>query len=81
MQSPTYCVSNNTSSKSSYQTSPIPIYPTARPNLAANLRVEWARKKLSELSMKSEKNVPKEKCRRSSWGIRKSPGWKSLYYE
>lgn len=81
LQSPTYCISNNTSSKSSYQTSPIPIYPSARPNLAANLRVEWARKKLSELSMKSEKTKPKESARRNSWGIRKSPGWKSLYYE
>lgn len=80
-QSPTYCISNNTSSKSSYQTSPIPIYPSARPNLAANLRVEWARKKLSELSIKSEKNKPKDIGRRTSWGIRKSPGWKSLYYE
>ncbi|KAJ6640193.1 Protein FAM161A [Pseudolycoriella hygida] len=80
-KSPTYCFSNNTSGKSSYQTSPIPIYPSARPNLAANLRVEWARKKLSELSMKSEKNLPKEKVRRTSWGIRKSPGWKSLYYD
>ncbi|KAG4075640.1 hypothetical protein HA402_003465 [Bradysia odoriphaga] len=80
-KSPTYCISNITSSKSSYQTSPIPIYPSARPNLAANLRVEWARKKLSEMSIKSEKNCPKESGRRTSWGIRKSPGWKSLYYD
>lgn len=59
----------------------MPMYPTARPNLAANLRVEWARKKIHELSIEPEKTFPKEKLRRPSWGVRKSPAWKSLYFE
>lgn len=61
--------------------SPMPMYPAARPNLAANLRVEWAQKKLCELSVGPQKTFPKEKLPRSSWGVRKSAAWKSLYYE
>lgn len=66
---------------SSVNVSPVPMYPAARPNLAANLRAQWSRKKLHELSIEPQKTFPKEKLRRPNWGVRKSPAWKSLYFE
>lgn len=79
---PSSCTSNSSSkNSSSYQSSPVPLYPAARPNLAANLRVEWARKKLCEMSFGTDKTFPKEKLKRPNWGVRKTSAWKSLYYE
>lgn len=57
------------------------MYPAARPNLAANLRVEWVRKKMDEMSFNKDLTFPKEKLKRSSWGVSKTPAWKSLQYE
>lgn len=72
---------SSSKNSSSYQSSPVPLYPAARPNLAANLRVEWARKKLCEMSFGTDKTFPKEKLKRPNWGVRKTSAWKSLYYE
>lgn len=66
------------------QSTPVPIYPAARPNLAANLRAEWSRKKICDLTCgvpaESRTGVGRGESRQS-WGVRKMPGWKSLYYE
>lgn len=61
------------------RSTPQPIYPAARPNLAANLRAEWARKKICDLTCGTV--PPKLRDTRAAWDVRKMPGWKSLYYE
>lgn len=59
------------------------VYSTARPNLAANLRAEWSRKKICELTCGAAERAAAGERRngRQAWGVRKMPGWKSLYYE
>lgn len=74
------------------RSTPAPVYPAARPNLAAQLRAEWARKKICDMScgvMEMQSTGDKMGVKSSggsgtgtpSWGVRKMPGWKSLYYE
>lgn len=73
----------NSSKNSTYLSSPAPIYSTARPNLAANLRTEWIRKKLLSHSQTESVSTEskKTKFRKMSWGVRRSPAWKSIYFE
>lgn len=78
------------------RSTPAPVYPAARPNLAAQLRAEWARKKICDMSCGGNGGgvdvlIGADKAavirstgggsRTPSWGVRKMPGWKSLYYE
>lgn len=53
-----------------------PVYPVARPNLAATLRKEISKKKLEELDNHCtfrDTNTPQV-----DWEVRKTPAWKSL---
>lgn len=68
------------------RSTPVPIYPAARPNLAANLRAEWSRKKICDVTCdrtpaNARHATATSSEQRHSWGVRKMPGWKSLYYE
>lgn len=64
----------------SFMPSPVPIYPAGRPNLAANLRAEVSRKKIYEFDHEHDRK-PSAGNRRFDWDVKKSPAWKSLYYE
>lgn len=61
----------------------MPIYPAARPNLAANLRVETSRKKVYEIKNVDQDLIPPMRTnpQKINWGVRKSPAWKSIYFE
>ncbi|XP_013098702.2 uncharacterized protein LOC106081356 [Stomoxys calcitrans] len=66
------------SSKKTYSakhSSPSPVHPVARPNLAATLRVECSRKKVKELKNNC---TYYDKTPQIDWEVRKTPAWKSL---
>uniref|UniRef100_A0A1B0CMU4 Uncharacterized protein n=1 Tax=Lutzomyia longipalpis TaxID=7200 RepID=A0A1B0CMU4_LUTLO len=71
----------NSSNSSSSFSSPMPIYPINRPNLAATLRFQHSRKKLIELSKPSSPPEYSTKRHNMAWGIRKNPAWKAIYYD
>ncbi|XP_062124013.1 uncharacterized protein LOC133837317 isoform X1 [Drosophila sulfurigaster albostrigata] len=52
-----------------------PQHPVARPNLAATLRAEVARKKVKELQNNCTYHDPRPQY---DWEVRKTPAWKSL---
>lgn len=61
----------------------MPIYPVARPNLAAHLRAETSRKKVYEIKNLEHEIIPPMRTHQNkiNWGVRKSPAWKSIYFE
>ncbi|XP_075146968.1 uncharacterized protein LOC142221223 [Haematobia irritans] len=66
------------SSKKDYSgkhSTPSPVHPVARPNLAATLRVECSRKKVKELKNNC---TYYDKTPHVDWEVRKTPAWKSL---
>uniref|UniRef100_A0A1A9WFU6 Uncharacterized protein n=1 Tax=Glossina brevipalpis TaxID=37001 RepID=A0A1A9WFU6_9MUSC len=54
---------------------PSPLHPAARPNLAATLRVEHVKKKVKELQ---DNCTYQDTTPQFDWEVRKTPAWKSL---
>ncbi|GAB0087656.1 uncharacterized protein DMENIID0001_019900 [Sergentomyia squamirostris] len=73
--------SGNSSNSSSSFSSPMPIYPINRPNLAATLRFQHSRQKIREMSKSPSPPEHLSQRRRMDWGIKKNPAWKSIYYD
>ncbi|XP_036335256.1 uncharacterized protein LOC118745731 [Rhagoletis pomonella] len=64
-----------TKTESLKNSTPSPVHPVARPNLAATLRVEVSKKKLKELQNNCTYH---DSTPQFDWEVRKTPAWKSL---
>ncbi|XP_059610917.1 protein FAM161A [Phlebotomus argentipes] len=73
--------SGHSSNSSSSFSSPMPIYPINRPNLAATLRFQHSRQKLRELNKPESPPEHLSRQRHMDWGIRRNPAWKAIYYD
>lgn len=64
--------------KQQISSTPSPVHPVARPNLAATLRVESSKKKVQELKNNCTYH---DTTPQFDWEVRKTPAWKTLSFK
>ncbi|XP_023300667.2 uncharacterized protein LOC111682904 [Lucilia cuprina] len=69
--------SNSKKEGSIKHSTPSPVHPVARPNLAATLRVESSKKKVKELKNNCTYH---DSTPQFDWEVRKTPAWKTLSF-